>query len=69
MAVVTYDECCGCATESYPCLGSNCPNRKVPHNICDKCGRDIGHIELHKTDLWGDVCERCFEKYEECEEE
>lgn len=34
------DECCGCATESYPCLGNACPNRNVPHMYCDACGEE-----------------------------
>lgn len=32
------DECCGCDTENYPCVGSACPNRHVKHLYCDKCG-------------------------------
>lgn len=35
------DECYGCATESYPCSGSTCPNRHVKHLYCDKCGEDV----------------------------
>lgn len=35
------DECCGCATENYPCLGSECTNRHVKHLYCDKCGEDV----------------------------
>ena len=31
------NECCDCATESYPCMGSACPNRNVKHLYCDKC--------------------------------
>lgn len=31
------DECCGCATESYPCIGSACPNRNVERYYCDDC--------------------------------
>ena len=34
------DECCGCATETYPCLGSSCPRRHVLHMECDKCHDD-----------------------------
>ena len=36
--MITYeDECCGCATPAYPCMGDACPNRNVPHLYCDRC--------------------------------
>ena len=34
------NECRGCATESYPCLGSTCKYRNVPYLVCDECGED-----------------------------
>ena len=59
------NECYGCATESYPCLGSACYNRHVPHFYCDKCGEDVE--ELYKVD-GEELCEDClknnFEKVE-----
>ena len=51
------NECCGCATESYPCLGSACPNRNVKHLYCDKCGEDVE--ELYKVD-GEELCEDCL---------
>lgn len=51
------DECCGCATESYPCLGNSCPNRKVQHLLCDRCGEDVE--ELYKVD-GEELCEECL---------
>ena len=38
------NECCGCATESYPCLGSSCKFRHVPHFYCDVCGDDVEEL-------------------------
>ena len=35
------NNCCGCATESYPCIGDICPNRHVPVFVCDECGEDV----------------------------
>lgn len=35
------NDCCGCATESYPCLGNACPNINVPHLYCDECDYEI----------------------------
>lgn len=32
--MVKYEgECCGCATEAYPCLGNRCPNINVKHGM------------------------------------
>lgn len=31
------NQCCDCATPSYPCRGSGCPNRNVPVYLCDLC--------------------------------
>lgn len=51
------NECCGCATESYPCLGSSCPNRNVPHLYCDRCGDDCEEL----YDLDGEeLCKECL---------
>ena len=51
------DECCGCATESYPCMVGACPNRNVKHLYCDKCGDDCE--ELYKCD-GEELCEDCL---------
>lgn len=53
------DECCGCATENYPCMGSACPNRNVPHFYCDECGEDVE--ELYNVDD-KEICEQCLLK-------
>ena len=53
------DECCGCATENYPCLGSSCKNRNVPHLYCDKCKKEVE--ELYKDD-GEEICEECLLK-------
>ena len=56
--MITYeDECVGCATESYPCLGSVCPNRNVKHLYCDKCKDDVE--KLYKCD-GEELCEKCL---------
>lgn len=44
------NDCCGCATESYPCMGSLCPMRSTKHYICDCCGDDVGEGELYQFD-------------------
>lgn len=65
MGLVYKDECCQCATENYPCLGSACPNRNVPHLYCDNCEEEVE--DLYKTED-GELCAECvlkmFEKVE-----
>ena len=51
------DECCGCATENYHCLGSSCPNRSVKHLYCDKCDDDCE--ELYDYNGY-ELCEECL---------
>ena len=53
------NDCCGCATESYPCMGSACPYRTVKHLCCDRCGSDCE--ELYKYD-GEELCEECLLK-------
>lgn len=36
------NDCCGCATESYRCLGDACQCRNVAHYYCDNCGSEVG---------------------------
>ena len=56
--MITYeDECCGCATESYSCLGSACPNRNTKHLYCDKCGGDVEKLYKYKG---AEICGECL---------
>lgn len=50
------DECCGCATESYPCLGDSYPRRHTAVLICDECGDEVE--KLYKVDGM-QLCSRC----------
>lgn len=56
MATVYENECCGCATPAYPCMGNNCPRRNVPHLYCDECKDDVE--ELYKLD-GKELCADC----------
>lgn len=60
--MVKYEnECCGCATENYPCIGDACPNRKVERWYCDHCKNEIDPEEVY--DVYGeDLCEDCLRK-------
>lgn len=56
--MITYEnECCGCAVPGYPCIGSACPNRNVPHMYCDMCGEEVE--KLYKYD-GEEICEDCL---------
>ena len=51
------DRCCGCATESYPCIGSACSLRNVEVHYCDYCKCELD--EIYNVD--GDeLCEDCL---------
>lgn len=53
------NECCGCAVPGYPCLGSECHNRHVPHYYCDKCEEECESEELYDDD--GEMlCQTCL---------
>lgn len=54
------DECCGCATESYPCMGSACSMRNVPHYFCDKCKDEFQSEELYVMDDGQELCQECL---------
>lgn len=53
------NNCCSCATESYPCIGDACQYRHVPYLICDDCGTDY-EDRLYILD-GQEVCADCVE--------
>lgn len=38
--VVRENDCCGCASPGYPCIGISCELLRVPHFYCDRCGNE-----------------------------
>ena len=56
------DECCGCAVPAYPCLGSSCPNRNVPHYYCDTCGEEVGEFYVVDDSTDEYICEDCLKQ-------
>ena len=40
---VIENHCCDCAAPGYPCMGSACPNRRVPVFYCDnsRCSANL----------------------------
>lgn len=55
------DECCSCAVPGYPCLGSECPNRNVPHYYCDRCGDEVEAEDLYIDEYnGGELCFDCI---------
>lgn len=56
------NECCGCATESYPCLGNQCPRINVLHLYCDECGEEYDELYCYDDE---ELCRDCLlEKFE-----
>ena len=58
------DDCCGCAAPSYPCLGRRCPNRSVPHIVCDGCKEELDVVNFYK-DM--ELCSECYDALMEVE--
>ena len=56
MAHKFVDECCGCATETYPCTGDACPNRNVKVLICDQCGSEAERLYILED---SELCSDC----------
>ncbi len=53
------NECCGCATENYPCLGQACSNRNVIRFYCDACNNEVNELR----DFDGEqLCNDCLMK-------
>ena len=58
--MITYEnECCGCATPAYPCMGDACPNRNVPHLYCDRCKEEADTLYEYEGEQ---VCVDCILK-------
>ena len=56
--MVKYEnECCGCATPAYPCMGDACTRRKVPHLYCDWCNEDVEDLYKYEGEQ---VCVDCI---------
>lgn len=60
MGIRYEDQCDGCESSAYPCIGARCPKRHVPIPFCDKCGEDIdGDVYF---DDEKDLCEECLKE-------
>ena len=61
------NDCCDCATESYPCRGSSCELRNSKHYYCDECGDETDI--LYEDDCEVQLCSECalnrFKKIEQ----
>lgn len=54
MPIKYIDECCNCATPSYPCNGRH---KKIRVPYCDDCGEDEETIYKYNGE---DLCLRCI---------
>lgn len=55
--VVETNECCSCATPSYPCIGDSCPNRHVKRFYCDNCRDEVETLYIYAN---MELCEGCL---------
>ena len=60
------DQCVGCPSEM-GCMGRACRYKNVEVIYCDWCGAEIYPDDVHEVD-GEDLCDDCFDKYEEAEE-
>ena len=58
------NECCDCASPSYPCRGASCPNRNVTRFYCDKCKSETTLYEYDGDELCIDCIEKKLDKVE-----
>ena len=57
------NDCCDCAVDGYPCLGSACPLRHSLHVYCDVCGGDFtDDNDIYECD-GTDICSECLVDY------
>ena len=52
------NQCCGCATPGYPCLGSACSLTSVEVRVCDECECEIDEDDTYIVDDQ-ELCEYC----------
>lgn len=56
---ITRNECCNCATSTFPCRGNNCPLRNQKVYICDDCKEEP--YDLYEFD-GQELCIDCIKK-------
>ena len=54
--LVIENDCCSCATGSYPCTGAH---KRVPHLYCDRCNDEV---DVVYDVVGGDICEECLKE-------
>lgn len=54
------NDCCDCAAPGYPCIGSQCHRRHVPHWYCDECGEECDPKALYVTEKCEELCIDCL---------
>lgn len=58
------NECCNCATESYPCRGNSCELRHVERFYCGECGDETKLYDFDGQELCEDCILKKFEAIE-----
>lgn len=61
------NQCCGCATPGYPCVGRTCSFRNAPVYYCDFCGEQTTCLYSIEGEHY---CDECAQAYlEDCFDE
>ena len=63
--LVYENECVDCKSSGLPCMGSPCPNRKVPRFYCDKCREEATLYYFDGRELCIDCIEGLLEEVTE----
>lgn len=59
--VIYENDCCGCDSALYPCIGNACKLKHNPHYYCDECGDEFYPNELYKYDFdEEELCSSCL---------
>ena len=58
MGIRYENQCDGCESAGYPCLGRSCEKKRVPIPFCDRCKEDIDG-DIYESDD-EELCEECL---------
>lgn len=53
------NDCCGCSTAGYPCIGDDCELKHAIHLFCDECYDETDQLYDYDDE---ELCEDCLKK-------
>jgi hypothetical protein len=57
--IITRNECCNCATSTFPCIGKRCPLQNQKVYICDDCKDEVDELYEFEGE---ELCIDCIKK-------